>query len=195
MLTASHLVVAGVVTTYSLGDMILYNRRKKREWYAEQHTKWQEALVLAREAEVQGTANNDQILLLNRERAAEAADEEKRNRPSIWKTIKSLFSFEGLNKEEKPLQEKKAGGEQELEVSRPEKLISYASEEQRQDAERAMGNRNPKPSSPDERAERVRGRTLDAQKNQLESLDRMAEEATEAVTLTSGKSWSSWFSK
>ena len=97
----TYAVILGGITVFSLGDMVLYNRRKKRDWYAEQHEKWQQALALARQARTDGTANDEQILLLNRQEATEVAERERKNKPSWWKWTSSMFSSGGLKKEDK----------------------------------------------------------------------------------------------
>ena len=85
---------------FSLGDMIMYNRRKRKAFFEEQHALLKERLIEAREAEARGTADEDQILLINRERAAEEADNARKNRPTIWKSVKGVFSTQGLQEED-----------------------------------------------------------------------------------------------
>ncbi|KAI9704513.1 MAG: hypothetical protein M1820_005587 [Bogoriella megaspora] len=65
--------VSGVYASVSLGDMILYNRRKRAAWYQEREDERAEKLVEAREALARGMANDDQMLLINQERAAAEA--------------------------------------------------------------------------------------------------------------------------
>jgi hypothetical protein len=92
------LVVAGSVTVFSLGDMIVYNRRKKREYFLEQQAKHAADLATARMAAESGSADENQILLLNRERAAQEAEVAKKNRKGIFKsTLQYLYG----NPEEK----------------------------------------------------------------------------------------------
>ena len=78
----------------------MYNRRKRKVFLEEQHVLLQERLVEARTAAARGAADEDQILLLNRERAAEEADEAKKSRKTLWKSIKGVFSTEGLQEED-----------------------------------------------------------------------------------------------
>lgn len=187
------IVIAAGVTVFSLGDMILYNRRKKREWYADQHEKWQQALALAVAAEANGTANDDQILLLNRERAAAQAEQERQNRKGVWKSIKGVFSSEHLKKEEKPfglenLGEKPSVDDGSAPVSPSEaphvkdstqkststSSILDAIQEKRREGERLLEDKGSEPGP----------------------LDQMAEQATKATTSsTSTKGWSSWFGR
>jgi hypothetical protein len=91
--------VAAVITAVSLTDMILYNRKKRREFYAEKSAERQKDLVLAREAFTRGHANEDQILLLNQERAAQEAALEKKNKPGVFKRARD-WMFSGLSNEE-----------------------------------------------------------------------------------------------
>jgi len=84
--------VAGLVTVFSLGDMIVYNRRKKREFFAEQQAQHAKDLAIARVAAQNGSADENQILLLNRERAAEEAEAAKGSRKGIFKsTLQYLY--------------------------------------------------------------------------------------------------------
>lgn len=97
-LANGYAVVAGSVTVFSLGDMIIYNRRKKREFFAEQQAKHEHELAAARWAMERGMADENQILLLNRERAAVEAEEAKKNRKGIFA---STLQFVYGNTEEK----------------------------------------------------------------------------------------------
>ena len=94
-------VVAGVVTVFSLTDMILYNRRKRRTFFAEQNALLQAKLIEAKEIQARnGELDDDQRLLLNRERIALEAEREKRERRGLWDTFKGTFSNQGLKVEE-----------------------------------------------------------------------------------------------
>ncbi|KAF2813861.1 uncharacterized protein BDZ99DRAFT_409985 [Mytilinidion resinicola] len=91
---------AGLVTVFSLGDMIVYNRRKKREFFAEQQAKHAKELGMARIAAAEGSADENQILLLNRERAAEEAEVAKQNRKGFFKsTLQYLYGNPEQQKE------------------------------------------------------------------------------------------------
>ncbi|KAF2086730.1 hypothetical protein K490DRAFT_74324 [Saccharata proteae CBS 121410] len=95
--------IAGVVTVFALGDMVMYNRRKRKEWFIEQTEKHAKLLEAAREAAARGAADDDQILLLNRERAAEESQQAAAEKPGIFKSIKkSIFG-------ELPMEEQKGG--------------------------------------------------------------------------------------
>ena len=93
-------VICTLVTVFSLGDMVVYNRRKRNAFYAEQRMLLQQRLAEAREAAATGTADEDQTLLLNRERAAEEAEAARKARKGPTAYLKALFSTEGLKKEE-----------------------------------------------------------------------------------------------
>lgn len=96
------IVIAGGVTVYALGDMILYNRRKKHEWMLDQKAQFKHALESAHTALSTGTATEEQLAFLQREeehvlqvRQAEAA----KKKPGIFKKSKEWL-FSGLKKEE-----------------------------------------------------------------------------------------------
>lgn len=92
-------VVSGAVATAGITDMLLHNRRRRNDWLAEQQAKSARDLAEAREAQAMGAVTEDQILLLNRERAAQEAAEAKKNKPGVFKrTTNWLFS--GLSTEE-----------------------------------------------------------------------------------------------
>ena len=78
--------------------MITHNRRKRKAYYAEQNMLMYQHLMIAKEAAAKGIASEEQILLLNKERAAEEAQEAKKNRKTLWKSAKSVFSTAGLKK-------------------------------------------------------------------------------------------------
>ena len=83
--------------------MVIYNRRKRNSFYAEQHLLLQQRLAEAREATAKGVADEDQILLLNRERAAEEAELARKARKGVLGYVKGLFSTEGLKQEDSGL--------------------------------------------------------------------------------------------
>ncbi|KAI7192582.1 hypothetical protein KC316_g6460 [Hortaea werneckii] len=92
-------VVSGAVATAGITDMLLHNRRRRNEWLAEQQVKSAKELAEAKMALSSGSATEDQILLINRERAADAAAEARKNQPGVFKrTTNWLFS--GLSQEE-----------------------------------------------------------------------------------------------
>ena len=176
--------------------MIRYNRRKKREWYADQHKKYKEALAIAIAAEADGTANEAQLLLLKREREAEAEEEEKRKKKGLWKKFKSLFSFfssESLKKEETPFgmeapDNKPADDEAPVPVPPP----------QAPGVKDSLNNSTSKSPilSAIEEKRRAGERLLESQKVEPGPLDKLAEGAAEATNSSSGqKGWGSWFGR
>lgn len=92
-------VIAGGVTAFALGDMIIYNRRKRRLFYEEQRLLLGQRLAEAREAQAKGLLNEDQLLLLNRERAADEAEAARKAEKGVWKSIKSIFLIDELKEE------------------------------------------------------------------------------------------------
>ena len=93
-------VLAGGVATFALGDMIVYNRRKRKSFFAEQHMLLEQRLAEARQAVANGTADDDQMLLINRERAAEEAEEARKARKGPMSILTGLFSTKGLKEED-----------------------------------------------------------------------------------------------
>ena len=84
-------VLAGGIAAFALTDMILHNRRKRAAFYAEQHALYASRLIAAVETERAGLPlTDDQTLVLNRERAKIAAEEE-RKRASWWGGVKGVF--------------------------------------------------------------------------------------------------------
>lgn len=84
-------VVTAAVAGFALTDMILHNRRKRNAFYAEQHALYGQRLIEAIETEKSGMPlDEDQTLVLNRERARVQAEEAAKER--TWgKRIKGVF--------------------------------------------------------------------------------------------------------
>lgn len=79
---------------------MVYNRRKRNEWYVVQQELHKRELIAAQSAMSQGTANEDQILLINQERLREEAEAEKLQKKGMFaKAKESIFGTE--KKEEK----------------------------------------------------------------------------------------------
>jgi hypothetical protein len=96
-------VIAGGVTVYALGDMMIYNRRKRAQFFEEQKAIHQNAIYVARQAISAGTATEEQIKFINREEEHDAqlaamAREKAAKKGVFKKTTEWLFS--GLKKEE-----------------------------------------------------------------------------------------------
>ncbi|KAI9799649.1 MAG: hypothetical protein M1833_003964 [Piccolia ochrophora] len=92
--------ICGVYATVCLTDMVLYNRRKRNEFYATQKALYPQRLAEAQEAAAKGEATEDQQILLVREEAATRYEEEQRNKKGVWEGVKA-WMFEGLSLEER----------------------------------------------------------------------------------------------
>lgn len=69
----------------------MHNRRKRAEWLLDQQTKHRAALTEARALLARGEhITEDQMLLLNQERAAVEAEERRKNKPGIFSRAKSV---------------------------------------------------------------------------------------------------------
>jgi hypothetical protein len=178
-LTGWHLVIIAGYTVFTLGDMIMYNRRKKKEWYSEQKNIVKRSLVEALRAEEEGTATADQLLLLKEERDNAAREASRVNKPSIWKTVKGAFSTEGYKREDK------AYGDRRQEIL---DRINAA-----QEAGTSAGGSSKILQAVDEKR-REGEKQLEKQHVEPGPLDKLAAEAANAAT-SSSKSWTSWFSR
>lgn len=79
--------------------MMVHNRRKRHEFFAVQAELHRRELEAANEALLAGTANEDQMLLLNRERAKEEAERLKLAKKGVWARAKDAL-FAGKEMEE-----------------------------------------------------------------------------------------------
>ena len=102
--TAILIVVATGFAAISFGDMIIANRQKKRDWYDQQNAAYDRALNIAKQAEADGTLTSDLALFLNKERALEQAEEEKKAAGTFWQRTKRRL-FSGLKMEGKTAEE------------------------------------------------------------------------------------------
>lgn len=168
-------VVAGVVATAGITDMLMHNRRRRNEWLAEKQAQSAAELLEARKAQSKGIVTEDQMLLINRERAKEAAEEEKRNRPGMFKRAGS-YLFGGLSQEEQK------GGKLGAAVSQAEEKV-FGKESQ----EGVLGQVKEQVESRRRAGERVEGIV----KPFGGPLDRQAEAAVTAA-VDKSKSWTSW---
>lgn len=78
-------VVSAVVATAGITDMMLHNRRRRKEWFAEKQAESAREFAVAKQAESHGVATEDQMLLINRARVAMEAEAAKQNRPGMFK--------------------------------------------------------------------------------------------------------------
>ena len=83
-------VLSAVVATAGVGDMLVHNRRRRKEWLAEQRAKTSRDVAEARDALERGEATEDQILYLNRERVVFEVEEARRNKPGMFKRMKNM---------------------------------------------------------------------------------------------------------
>ncbi|KAI9837159.1 MAG: hypothetical protein M1837_003120 [Sclerophora amabilis] len=93
------IVLSGVYATFALGDMVLYNRGKRRDFYAAQADLYKRNLAEASEAVGQGTATPSQLKVLEEERAMQKAEADRKNRKGIWGRGKEWL-FSGLKKDD-----------------------------------------------------------------------------------------------
>lgn len=91
------------MTVYTVGDMIVYNRRKRTEYFAEQRALREAALHNARAAVQAGIATEEQIDFIKLEEdhaaALEKIAQEKANKKGMLTRSKEWL-FSGLKKEE-----------------------------------------------------------------------------------------------
>ncbi|KAK3640727.1 hypothetical protein LTR22_016846 [Elasticomyces elasticus] len=92
-------VVTACVATAGITDMLLHNRKRRNEWLAEQQARTAKDTAEARRAMAIGSATEDQMLLINRQRAAEEAAEARKNRPGMFKRATGWL-FSDLSSEE-----------------------------------------------------------------------------------------------
>ncbi|TVY27337.1 hypothetical protein LHYA1_G002985 [Lachnellula hyalina] len=94
--------VAGIVTVYALGDMMVYNRKKRAEFFAEQKAQHASAIENARLKVQTGSANEEDIRFLALA-DAHAAEIEAKARAKAENSIFNKgkqFLFSGLKREE-----------------------------------------------------------------------------------------------
>ena len=92
-----------IITTYTLGDMIVYNRRKRKAWLQDQVREKEETIVAAIQNKKAGRPlTEDQELELNRERARFEAEERKKAKGGIIKRMTRPFTgfFAGMRSSE-----------------------------------------------------------------------------------------------
>ncbi|KAF2235398.1 hypothetical protein EV356DRAFT_514215 [Viridothelium virens] len=171
-------VLSGIYATLSIGDMVAYNRRKSTAYYQEMEELRKKNLAEARVALARGEANEDQMLLINQERAAEEArlarEEQKKEgfNARMWKLVTRAS---GASKMEEPRSDEMESSTAEVRQvnfsgDRPEGLaIVRAVEEKRREGEK-----------PIERLELPGG-----------PLDQQAQDNANFLTGTA-KSWTSW---
>lgn len=165
--------MAGFYTIASATDMIMYNRKKKREYYAQQKRLKEEAVQTARLAAAEGTASAEQMTLLAEAKAGEEAESRKDTRGIFTKTKDFLYG--GLSKEEKGLALLNRPSEALLKEAEPESSLGGIT----QGAGEGMGI--VKAVEEAQKQHSVRGGLL----------DQLGEEAARAASDTR-RSWGSW---
>jgi hypothetical protein len=92
-------VIAGGVTVYTLGDMMIYNRRQKRKYFEEQKARHESAVYSARAAIASGTATEDELAFIKREEDHDAWINSIKNKKGVFARSKEWL-FSGIKKEE-----------------------------------------------------------------------------------------------
>ncbi|KAL9589362.1 MAG: hypothetical protein Q9179_007987, partial [Wetmoreana sp. 5 TL-2023] len=91
------IVLAALVTTFTLADMILYNRRQRALFYATMMSIYDDTLRSAIAAQHEGRAlTEDEQGVVNREMMLMKAEQEKEERRKNWYGLKS-FLLGGLS--------------------------------------------------------------------------------------------------
>ena len=126
-------VVVVAVAGLSLTDMILHNRRKRTAFYNEQHAIYARRLIEAIETEKSGLPlDEDQTVVLNRERARVQAEEAAKER--TWaKRIKGVF----IGDLKRDTEEGEEGGEEALVVPSEGEILQKLGVHQMEILERA----------------------------------------------------------
>ncbi len=93
--------LAGIFTVYAIGDMIIWNRKKKAQYFAEQKALQEQVLWEARKAIKNGNASEQQITLVqdvDRSQAEKQAKETAKKTGVLARAKQLIFS--DLKKEE-----------------------------------------------------------------------------------------------
>ena len=197
-----------MVTVYALVDMSLYNRRKKKAYYADQYAFLQESLAAAREAAARGEADEAQILLLNRERAAKEAEQAAKQRKGMWGSTKEWL-LSGMKKDEASEERVNEGGV--LSVLGEEGLMKMREEpgEDKADDGGVLASVTTPTQESHHESHRNRGTILEAVEEKRREgekalerkgvegglLDKLAQKAVEAGKADAGEAkrgWTSW---
>lgn len=168
--------------------MIVHNRRKRKEFFIEQHELLKTRLAEAQDAALRGEADEDQILLLNRERAADEADRARKNKRGLWATLTSPFSTAGLKTEEVDGSLINLPGDGQSErIAEDQALMAPNTQRQMPMEERS----NSRILSAVEKKRRDDERPLEDRGLVGGALDTKAQEVAD----TAKKSWTSWMSR
>lgn len=189
---AHRVTVLGLITlsavctgmaAYSLGDMVLYNRRKRREFFLEQQQNYDMALQKAIKAEKEGTLTADLALVLNKERAVLAYEAEQARKGGFVKQAKEWL-FGGLAQQEMAGGRLGKGGFDAEEIKR---IAEGRFQEAGSNKLREPNMREIEPEVMVKEAAAVR--SLEERRGGI--LDRMAEDVASDVN-KSARTWWSW---
>jgi hypothetical protein len=92
--------VCAVLAAFSITDMILYNRKRRNQWVRDKHKVQEEDLLDAFNSYRAGTADEEQLELLETFRKKEIAKQLSASRTGILTKVKSWF-VDGYTLEEK----------------------------------------------------------------------------------------------
>ncbi|CAK1359837.1 hypothetical protein CB0940_05973 [Cercospora beticola] len=179
-------ILSGAVATAGVTDMILHNRRKRKEWLAQKQIEHARELAIATQAASQGTATEDQMLLINRERNARQAELEKQNRPGMFKRA-SNWLFKDLSKEEQKGGRLGAASASAAAAGTIAEKTEFAAEEVKEEARHVLQAVEDKVDQHRRQGEKVPEMLVPAGG----PLDRQAQVAVDNAT-QSGKGWYSW---
>ncbi|KAL8756961.1 MAG: hypothetical protein Q9184_004336 [Pyrenodesmia sp. 2 TL-2023] len=204
-------VVAGVITAFSLTDMLIYNRNQRTLFYATQAAIYTQTLQRAIAAQAENRPLTDEeTQVLNREKAVLQAEAAKEKRQSLPWTQRLFGSREAEVVEEQNGERKKIWGNAEVEGR--ESLVDIVKEEGVQGVVKPVGEvvaqsrvmqaLQEKKGEGKGQLEEVRAidePTAPVAENSTDGqLDRMAEEAVEKGKQGVDKAkggWSSWFGR
>ncbi|GAB7361982.1 hypothetical protein MBLNU230_g2019t1 [Neophaeotheca triangularis] len=165
--------VCGVVAAVGITDMLVHNRNRRNEWLAQKRLESARDLEVARRDLERGVANEEQVLLINRERVRVEAEEAKKRQPGLFKRVFGGGDEEG-KEGEALVRFKDGGGEGEGKGMLGAAEETVQAVEARVQSERRSGER-----------------VTEVLRPMGGPLDREAEAATKAVVGT-GESWTSW---
>ncbi|KAI9804838.1 MAG: hypothetical protein M1825_001206 [Sarcosagium campestre] len=100
--------LSGVYAAVALTDMLMFNRRKRNEWLADQKARYPQLLAEARHADEQGQATDEQRRLLVMEDRIRQAEQDRAQRKlekdklTTWQSFREWL-FSGMARDEAPL--------------------------------------------------------------------------------------------
>lgn len=173
-------VLCAGVTIFALSDMMIYNRRKRKEWYAQKTLERQNNLLTAIENEKAGLPlSEEQTIVMNQERARFKDEEERaRKRQERWQSLNPRrWLVSGLKSDEEQVNQVAVEGN--VQPTQTESTEFHSQEPS-----------EPEPASQEgvlaavENARRAEEKKLEAEGEAGGALDRMAARAAEL-----GKGW------